>query len=78
MSTAFTPTRTRITTDRYQKMVATGVLTKYDGIELIEGEMTTSMPKHFAQKEGAMAMVTLPPAANLSKIFWASATPYRS
>lgn len=29
--------RFRITVDRYQKMVATGVLTKDDRIELIEG-----------------------------------------
>ncbi len=34
----------RITTDRYQKMVATGVLTKYDRIELIEGEMLNMAP----------------------------------
>ncbi|HWJ35775.1 MAG TPA: Uma2 family endonuclease [Steroidobacteraceae bacterium] len=39
MSTVFTPTRTRISTERYQKMVATGVLTKYDRVELIEGDM---------------------------------------
>jgi hypothetical protein len=38
MGTAFTPTRTRISTNRYQMMVAMGVLTKYDRIELIEGE----------------------------------------
>lgn len=53
MSTAFTPTRTRITTDRYQKMVATGVLTKFDRIELIEGEMLDMAPigtKHSAIK----------------------------
>ena len=51
MSTAFTPTRTRISTNRYQKMVATGVLTKYDRIELIEGEMLDVAPidkKHSA------------------------------
>ena len=44
MNAAFTPTRMRITTDRYQKMVATGVLTKYDRIELIEGEMLNMAP----------------------------------
>ena len=44
MSSAFTPTRTRISTDRYQKMVATGVLTKYDRVELIEGEMFDMAP----------------------------------
>jgi len=51
MSTTFTPTRTRITTDRYQMMVATGVLTKYDRIELIEGDMLDMAPigtKHSA------------------------------
>ncbi len=51
MSTTFIPTRTRITTDRYQKMVATGVLTEYDRIELIEGEMLDMAPigtKHSA------------------------------
>jgi Uma2 family endonuclease len=44
MSTEFMPTRTRISTDRYQKMVATGVLTKYDRIELIDGEMFDMAP----------------------------------
>ena len=44
MSSAFTPTRTRISTDRYQMMVATGVLTKYDRIELIEGDMLDMAP----------------------------------
>jgi len=51
MSTASIPPRTRISTDRYQKMVATGVLTKYDRIELIEGEMLDMAPigtKHSA------------------------------
>jgi Uma2 family endonuclease len=51
MSTTFTPTRTRITTNRYQMMVATGVLTKYDRIELIEGDMLDMAPigtKHSA------------------------------
>jgi hypothetical protein len=41
MSSAFTPTRTRITTNRYQMMVARGVLTKYEalpGINIIVGE----------------------------------------
>jgi len=41
---AFTPTRTRITTNRYQMMVATGVLTKYDRVELIEGDMLNMAP----------------------------------
>ncbi len=51
MNSAFTPTRMRITTDRYQKMVATGVFTSYDRIELIEGEMLNMAPigpKHAA------------------------------
>jgi Uma2 family endonuclease len=51
MSAAFTPTRTRISTNRYQMMVATGVLTKYDRIELIEGDMLDMAPigiKHTA------------------------------
>ena len=51
MSSAFTPTRTRISTNRYQMMVATGVLTKYDRIELIEGDMLDMAPmgtKHSA------------------------------
>jgi hypothetical protein len=30
MGVASVPERTRISADRYQKMVATGVLTKYD------------------------------------------------
>jgi Uma2 family endonuclease len=51
MSSAFIPTRTRITTNRYQMMVATGVLTKYDRVELIEGDMLDMAPigtKHSA------------------------------
>ena len=51
MSAAFTPTRMRITTNRYQMMVAAGVLTKYDRIELIEGDMLDMAPiglKHAA------------------------------
>jgi Uma2 family endonuclease len=51
MSTSFIPTRTRITTNRYQMMVATGVLTKYDRVELIEGDMLDMAPigtKHSA------------------------------
>lgn len=41
---AVTPTRTRITTNRYQMMVATGVLTQYDRVELIEGDMLNMAP----------------------------------
>jgi len=51
MSSAFTPTRTRISTNRYQMMVETGVLTKYDRVELIEGDMLDMAPigtKHSA------------------------------
>jgi len=51
MSAVFIPARTLITVDRYQKMVAAGVLTKYDRIELIEGEMIDMPPigaKHAA------------------------------
>jgi len=44
MSAAFIPTRTKISTDRYQMMVATGVLTKYDRVELIEGDMLGMAP----------------------------------
>jgi hypothetical protein len=51
MSTAFTPTRTRITTNRYQMMVAAGVLTQYDRIELIEGDMLYVRKSEFAAEE---------------------------
>lgn len=44
MNAVFTPTPMRITTDRYQKMVAAGVLTRHDRIELIEGEMLDRAP----------------------------------
>jgi Uma2 family endonuclease len=44
MGAVFTPTRTRISNDSYQKMVATGVLTKYDRVELIEGDMIDMAP----------------------------------
>jgi Uma2 family endonuclease len=51
MSSTFIPEKTRISVARYQKMVATGVLTKYDRVELIEGEMFDMAPigtKHVA------------------------------
>jgi Uma2 family endonuclease len=51
MNVAFVRDRTRISIDRYQKMVATGVLTKSDRIELIDGEMVNMAPigpKHAA------------------------------
>jgi Uma2 family endonuclease len=44
MNAIFTPTRLRVTTERYQKMVETGVLTKYDRVELIEGEILEMAP----------------------------------
>ena len=44
MSSVFTPTRMRISTDRYHKMIAAGVLTKYDRVELIEGEILDMAP----------------------------------
>lgn len=40
----FTPKRMRITTERYQKMVAAGVLTPSDRVELIEGEILDMTP----------------------------------
>jgi Uma2 family endonuclease len=44
MSGVLDTERTRISADRYQKMVATGVLTKYDRVELIDGEMIDMAP----------------------------------
>jgi len=44
MSVVSVPERTRISADRYQKMVATGVLTKYDRVELIDGDMINMAP----------------------------------
>jgi Uma2 family endonuclease len=44
MSVAAVPRRTRISADRYQKMVATGVLTKYDRVELIDGDILDMPP----------------------------------
>ena len=34
----------QITTNRYQMMVAAGVLTKYDRVELIEGDLLNMAP----------------------------------
>jgi len=51
MSAVFTPTRLRISVDRYQKMVAVGVLTKYDRVELIEGEILEMAPIGVAHAE---------------------------
>jgi Uma2 family endonuclease len=44
MSARFEPTRMQISIERYQKMVAAGVLTKYDRVELIEGEIIDMAP----------------------------------
>jgi len=44
MSRVLDTQRARISADRYQKMVATGVLTKYDRVELIDGEMIDMAP----------------------------------
>jgi Uma2 family endonuclease len=41
---AAVPQRARISADRYQKMVATGVLTKYDRVELIDGDILDLPP----------------------------------
>ena len=51
MSTEIARKRMRIDVNRYQKMVATGVLTRDDKIELIDGEMLEMSPlglKHIA------------------------------
>jgi Uma2 family endonuclease len=51
MSATFTPTPMRISTERYQRMVTTGVLTRNDQVELIEGEILDRAPigaKHAA------------------------------
>jgi Uma2 family endonuclease len=39
MSVTLFPERTRISVERYEKMFATGVLTEYDRVELIDGDM---------------------------------------
>jgi hypothetical protein len=44
MNVALGSERTRISAERYQKMVATGVLTKYDRVELIDGDMINMAP----------------------------------
>jgi Uma2 family endonuclease len=71
MSVAFVPEKTRISVDRYQKMIATGVLGEHDRIELIEGEMVNTAPtgpkhaaltarltKHFVLSVGDTAIVS--------------------
>ncbi len=44
MNPVFTPTRLRVTTERYQKMMAAEVLTKHDRVELIDGEILEMAP----------------------------------
>jgi Uma2 family endonuclease len=44
MSVMLVPERMRISADRYEMMIATGVLTKYDRIELIDGDMINMAP----------------------------------
>jgi Uma2 family endonuclease len=44
MSVVSVPERMRISADRYQKMVETGVLTEYDRVELIDGDMINMAP----------------------------------
>jgi len=44
MSVVLVPERMRISADRYQKMIATGVLGKYDRVELIEGDILEMPP----------------------------------
>jgi len=76
MSVVSVPERMRISADRYQKMVATGVLTKYDHVELIDGDMINRAPvgpphsavvarlnRHFVLSLGDSAIVS--PGASL-------------
>jgi Uma2 family endonuclease len=44
MSVVSLPERTRISADSYQKMVETGVLTEYDRVELVDGDMLNMAP----------------------------------
>ena len=39
MSVVVVPERMRISVDRYEQMIATGVLSEYDRVELIDGDM---------------------------------------
>lgn len=51
MGAAFVREKTRISVDRYQRMIAAGVLTHRDRIELLDGEMINMAPigpKHAA------------------------------
>ena len=71
MNAVFTPTPIRISVERYQKMVETGVLTRADHVELIEGEIvsmapigtrhtgkTTRLIQLFSRHAGGLALVT--------------------
>jgi Uma2 family endonuclease len=64
MSVAIVPERFRISANRYEKMIETGVLTKYDRVELIEGDMI-----HMAPINPPHSAVT----ARLNRIFVLSA-----
>jgi hypothetical protein len=44
MSAVFMPSRTRISVERFQRMIDRGVLTKDDRVELIQGEMIDMPP----------------------------------
>jgi Uma2 family endonuclease len=44
MSAVLLPSRMRFSVDRYHRMVAAGVLTEYDRVELIEGEIIEMSP----------------------------------
>jgi Uma2 family endonuclease len=44
MNAAFLPSRMRFSVDHYHKMIAAGVLTKYDHVELIDGEILEMAP----------------------------------
>ena len=44
MSITLVPERMRISADRYQQMIVAGVLTKYDRVELIDGDMINMAP----------------------------------
>jgi Uma2 family endonuclease len=62
MNAPYIPRRTLISTARYQKMIATGVLTKDDRIELIEGEMFDIAPigaKHAAIMSALTAVMAV-------------------
>jgi Uma2 family endonuclease len=62
MSVVTVPERMRISADRFEKMIDTGVLTKYDPVELIEGDMITMAPinpPHYAGVARLMKLFVL-------------------